>query len=405
MRGIRTAGACLASALLVAACGGQGTGPTDSAGGSSTATTSQTTPPVSPDKLNPGRYSTKPLAPMGKAGTPERGAVLQAQQMADYVVGPWEVDKAMIDPYLDTYYVMSGPAQLSSLGPQATADAATRHGMVNGFGSARENPDKAAMLNAVLRFPDPASATAASRDMNVAASAQPISGAQPEPVAIPGHQDAAASTYTYTPRDSDRPRTFVRAYTPHGQFVLMQFAQSVDGVGGASALVAKAIDLQGKLIDGFTPADVTALADVEVDPTGLLARTLPLPTAEASPIKNAVYGPRGASHFQSNPVASTTLFDDTRVTAVSMAGANVYEAHDNPSARMIINSFNQEVSGMAGATQAAPVPEIPESHCMAFPQAFYCVAPADKYAIEIRGAKFEDVQQQVAAQYIILTAK
>lgn len=405
MRGIRTAGACLASALLVAACGGQGTGPTDSAGGSSTATTSQTTPPVSPDKLNPGRYSTKPLAPMGKAGTPERGAVLQAQQMADYVVGPWEVDKAMIDPYLDTYYVMSGPAQLSSLGPQATADAATRHGMVNGFGSARENPDKAAMLNAVLRFPDPASATAASRDMNVAASAQPISGAQPEPVAIPGHQDAVASTYTYTPRDSDRPRTFVRAYTPHGQFVLMQFAQSVDGVGGASALVAKAIDLQGKLIDGFTPADVTALADVEVDPTGLLARTLPLPTAEASPIKNAVYGPRGASHFQSNPVASTTLFDDTRVTAVSMAGANVYEAHDNPSARMIINSFNQEVSGMAGATQAAPVPEIPESHCMAFPQAFYCVAPADKYAIEIRGAKFEDVQQQVAAQYIILTAK
>lgn len=402
MRCVRMAGACLAGALLVAGCGQS---PSNTAESPSAATTSATTPPVSPDKLNPGRYATKPLAPMGKAGTPERGAVLQAQQMADFVVGPWEVDETMIDPYLDTFYVMNGPAQLGGLGPEAITQAASKHGMVNGFGSARQNPDTAAMLNAVLHFPDAAAATAASKDMNDAATAQPISGVQPEPLAIPGHPDSQASTYTYIPRDSDRPRSSVRAFTAHGPFVFMQFAQSADGKDAAAAMVAKATDLQIPLIDEFTPAGVAELVDVDVDPTGLLAKTLPLATPEASPFKNTVYGPRGASHFQSNPVGSTTLFDDTRVTAVAMAGANVYEAHDNPSARMIINSFNEEVSSMEGATEAAPVPEIPESHCSGFPRAFYCVAPAGKYAIEIRGEKFEDVQQQVAAQYIILTAE
>lgn len=403
MRSVRIAGVCLAAGLLVAACG-QPAGTTDADQNSSAATTSETTPPVSPDKLNPGRYATKPLAPMGRAGTAERGAVLQAQQMANYVVGPWEVDEALIEPYLDTFYVMNGSAQLGGLGPQAIAAAANGYGMVNGFGSARQKPDTGAMLNAVLHFPDAAAAAAASKAMNDAASAQPIAGAQPEPVGIPGHSDTLASTYAYTPRDADRPSAAVRAFTPHGPFVFMQFAQSADGKDAAAAMVAEAVGLQLPLIDEFTPAGVPELADVEVDPTGLLALTLPLPTPEASPIKNAVYGPHGASHFQSNPVGSTTLFDDTRVTAVAMAGANVYEAHDNPSARMIINSFNEEVSSMEGATEAAPVPEIPDSHCMAFPQAFYCVAPADKYAIEIRGPKFEDVQQQLAAQYIILTA-
>jgi hypothetical protein len=41
---------------------------------------------------------------------------------------------------------------------------------------------------------------------------------------------------------------------------------------------------------------------------------------------------------------------------------------------------------------------------MGFPKGFYCVAPAGRYAIEARGEQLRDVQQQVAAQYVILTA-
>lgn len=401
MRRMRIAGTCLVGALLIAGCG---QGATDAGGGDGSVTTTSEAPPVSPDKLNPGAFSTKPLAPMGEAGSPERGATIQAQQMADYVIGPWEVDEGLIAPYLDTYYVMNSPAPLANLGPEATASAADAHGMVNGFASARQIADKASLLNAVLRFPDTDAAAAAAKDMNAAATAQPVAGAQPEPLAIPDHQATLASTYDYRSRGTDAVRATVRAYTAHGPFVLMQFAQSVDGRDAAVSLAARAIDLQIPLIDTFTPAPVDTLADVEVDPTGLLAKTIPLPTGDATGIKNTVYGPRGASHFQSNPVGSTTLFKDTGVTAVAMAGANVYEARDNATARFITGAFDKEVTSMEGTTAAAPVPEIPDSHCTAFPQAFYCVAPAANYAIEIRGQKFEDVQQQVAAQYIILTA-
>ena len=405
MRIIPKVGACLAGVLLVAACGGQDT--TDSASDSPSAqssTATETSPPVSPDKLDPGRYSTKPLAPLGKAGDPQRGALIEAQQMADYVTGPWEVDDTLIGSYLDTYYVFTSPSQLAGLGPESIATAAGDRGMVDGFGSARQNPDTAALLNAVLRFPDDASAAAASKDMNAAASAQPVSGAQPKPVVIPGHSDTVASTYSYTPANADKPRAYVRAYTARGPFVLTQFAQSANGTDAAAAMVAKTLDLQGPLIDDFTPTPLNALADVEVDPTGLLAKTLPQGAEGGGAAKGAVYAPRGASHFQSNPVGSTSLFRDTGVKSVAMAGANVYESKDNATARFITNSFNDEVTSMDGSTGAAPVPEIPDSHCTAFPKAFYCVAPAANYAIEIRGANFDEVQQQVAAQYIILTA-
>ena len=396
MRCVRVVGACLMSALLIAGCAQDAT---ESAESQDATTAQPDAPPVSPEKLNAGRFSTKPLAPLGKAGSPERGATIEAQRMADHVVGPWEVDEALIDPYLDTYYVMNSPAPLTSLGPEAVAQVAAKHRMVNGFGSARRTAEKANLLNVVLRFPDDAAAATASGEMNDAASAGPIAGQQPEPLPIAGHDGTAASTYSF------KERATVRAFTAHGPFVFMQFAQSSAGRDAVVEMIAKAIDLQTPLIDGFTPTNVDSLADVEVDPTGLLAKTLPVPGEEASPIKNAVYGPRGASHFQSNPVGSTTLFDDTGVTAVAMAGANIYEARDNPTARFITNAFNGEVTKMEGTTAAAPVPEIPDSHCTAFPQTFYCVAPANNYAIEIRGQKFEDVQQQVAAQYIILTAK
>jgi hypothetical protein len=37
--------------------------------------------------LDPGNYPTKPLPPRGVAGTPFEGKLLDAQRMADFVVG------------------------------------------------------------------------------------------------------------------------------------------------------------------------------------------------------------------------------------------------------------------------------------------------------------------------------
>jgi hypothetical protein len=395
-------GVLVASALVLAACGSN----TGAAGGanpapSAAATTSAPPAVVDPKLLDVGQYPTVPFPPLGTAGSPEAGAVADAKQMADFVVGPWEIDESVINPYLDSFFVINGAAALTQLGPESVAAAAGRHGFINGFASERQATDKIVLVNAVLRFPDAAAAAAASTDMGDAAATFPIAGVMPTVVVIPGHPDAVASTYPFTPHGSDQARATIRSFTAHGPYVLMQFVQTIDGVEHAAGLVAKTIDAQGPSIDQFKAADPGALGAVPLDPTGLLARTLP--AGQGATAKNAVYDIRGAAHFQSDPIASTKLFKDNGVTEVAMAKTNVYQAKDEAGARAVTDSFGMEVT--AESTKPAdPVPALPNSHCMGFPKGFYCVAPAGRYVIEARGEQLRDVQQQIAAQYVILTA-
>lgn len=390
-------------ALILTACGTSDDGGGNGADGGSQAATSPTPPPaiVSQERLDVGKYPTTPRPPLGPAGNPALGAVADAQHMADFVIGPWDVDENLIDPYLASSYILNVPNALQQLGPTSIAKAAGGNGFVNGFASARQVKDEAVMINAVLRFADPAAATAASAAMGDASSTQQVKGVTPTVVAIPGHPATVASWYPFVAAGSEGSRATLRSFTPHGSYVLMQFVQSVDGIDAATSLVAKAIDAQGPAIDQFTLADPAAFADVPLDPTGLLARTLP--AMESTAADNAVYDARGATHFQSNPVASVELFKNTGTTAVAMGDTNVYQAKDAGAAVDIINSFNLEVSA-EGTTAAEPVKALPESHCLAFPKEFYCIAPAGRYAIEARGNQLLDAQQKLAAQYVMLTA-
>jgi predicted small secreted protein len=395
-------GALAACSLVIAACGN--TADTNGTGASvQSSTTSSAAPPrpvVSPAQLDVGKYPTAPRPPLGVSGNPVAGAVTDAQHLADFVLGPWEVDDKLVGTYLNSYYVIGTADVLQQLGPESLATAAGQHGLINGFASARQEPDKTAMVNAVLRFADPAAAIAASKAMGDAATKLSIKGITPTALPIPGHPDAVASTYPFTPHGSDQARATVRSFTPHGPYVLMQFVQSIDGLERATALVTKSIDAQGPLVDQFTPA--ANLAAVPLDPTGLLARVLP--TAEEVTAKNAVYAARGAEHFQSNPISSATLFKDTGTTEVGMGSTNVYQTKDEGSALMVTNAFNHEISS-EGMKTADTVAALPESHCYTLPKAFYCVAPAGRYAIEARSPQLADVHQQLSAQYVMLTAK
>ena len=397
----------LGCALLVVACAA----PEDAqqaATSSARGTTVAPPPIVSPALLDAGTYPTKPRPPLGVSGDAIVGATADAQHLADFVVGPWQLDANLVTPYLQAYYVVTAPSALEQLGPQSVAEAAGRHGLVNGFASARQLTGKsagqtggsAAVINAVLRFPDPGAAAAAATDMGAAAAAQPIKGVTPTGLPIPGHPATVASTYPFTAQGSDQPRSTIRAFTPHGPYVFMQFVQSSAGLDAATTLVAKAIDAQGPLVDQFAPS--LDLAAVPLDPTWLLAKTLPTSDV-TSAAKNAVYGTRGAQHFQTNPIGSQTLFKDTGITDVSMGNTNVYQTRNPGAAVMVTKSFSDEVA--KEAKPADTVTALPDSHCWALAKGFYCVAPAGQYAIEARSEQLLDVHQQLAAQYVMLTAK
>lgn len=352
------------------------------------------------DKLDVGPYPTKPSAPLGVAGDPRRGVVIEAQRMANNVVGPWEVDSALTASFGFGALVLDSAKTMTLIGPGELAAVAGGHNFINGFASARVAENKKMLLNAVLRFPDEASASAAAADLGTTALKQQGADGPAQRVPIPNYPDAQANQYTTIDRGSGKWNT-VRSFTAHGSYVLMQLGQSTEGLDPALTLVSKAIELQGPVIDGFRATDPSEFADISIDPTGLLERTLPMPQEDATPTQNATYEPRGALHFQSDPVRSAKLFVDTKTDLVAMAKTNVYQTDDAKGATGIVDGFYAEVEPTA--KPANPVKNMPDSRCLQFEDGgFYCLGTADRYAIETSGPNLLDTQQQVAAQYVML---
>jgi hypothetical protein len=355
-------------------------------------------PKIDVSKLDVGPYPTQPGQPLGVTGDPARGVLVESQRMANNVVGPWEVDPTLTGWFGFGASVLPNVEALAEIGPETFAAAAGQHGFINGFASARTAPDQKILLNAVLRFSDAGAATAAATEFGdiAARTGDGVQRAQ-----VPGHPDTQAATYTQTQASSGRPWSAVRAFTPHGEYVFMQLAQAVDGSDPALGMVAKTIDLQGPVIDKFRATDPSEFADISLDPTGLLARTLPVPEKDATPIQNATYEQRGALQYQSDPARSAKLFTDTGTDLVAMAKTNVYETKDSASAVKIVDGFFAELQPTS--QPAKPVNNLPDSRCLQLKdKTFYCVGAADKYAIETTSETLLDAQQQIAAQYAML---
>ena len=386
--------AFLAVALVSAGCGStvQGTA-VKSTGGPSA-------PALDFSKLDPGRYPTKPREALGVTGDPLLGVVVEAQRMANHVVGPWEVDPALTGSFAFGAVAMPTAETLALIGPMDIAAAAGRHNMVNAFASARTQENRRILLNAVLRFNDEGAASAAAADMGEAAMGQQGADGPARKQEIAGHPEAQANSYTTVDRSTGRWNA-VRSFFAHGPYVLMQLAQSTENAEQAAQLVARSLDLQVPEIDKFRATDPAEFADINLDPSGLLARTIPLEGQDPSFAKNATYEQRGALHFQSDAARSAKLFDDTGVDLVAMADTNVYQARDADGAKGVVDAFYAEVSPTARPANA--VPDMPGSKCLGLSDgAFYCLAAADRYALEVSAPTLLAAQQMTAAQYIML---
>lgn len=379
-------------ALLSAACSSTVSGSAVKSSGAAAG------PTIDISKLDVGPYPTQPSQPLGVAGDAARGLFVESQRMANNVIGPWEVDPALTGWFGFGATVLPNVGALAQIGPEAFAAAASQHGFINGFASARTAEGQKILLNAVLRFADAGAATAAATEFGDIAAK---TGEGVQPAQISGHPDTKAASYTQTEGSTGKKWGAVRAFTPHGQYVFMQLAQAVDGVDPAIELVAKTVDVQGPAIDKFRATDPSEFADISLDPTGLLARTLPVPDKEATPIQNATYEQRGALQYQSDPARSAKLFADTGMDLAAMAKTNVYQTKDADGARKIVEGFYAELQPTS--QQAKPVNNLPDSRCLQLKdKSFYCLGAADKYAIETTSDTLLDAQQQVAAQYAML---
>jgi hypothetical protein len=364
-----------------------------------------------PGLMDPGNYPTTPHAAYGAAGA--GGVIVEGQRMADFVVGPWEVDPQLVDSVPHGSLVWKDAASLTNnLLGTARGSIAGAHGFVVGFSSSRTSTPPGqikSLANVVLRFPTPADATAAAAEMGMPlpASDNGIGDTAEVPIPIPGHPDASATTHTAGTDGG----AVVSSFTAHGPFVFYDLATAQGGdVGTAAALVAKAIDLQGPRIDGFAPTDPANLDDLPLDPTGLAARTLPLSKNAAATVYQGVWGPYGSLHFAVDPVKAAPVNVEAGVLRRSYLTSMVWETKDAAGAQRLLRSFLAEdadstakptdgVAGLPSAKCSSSATDDPSQPSLV------CYYAVDRYVVDVASRQDVDIQQQAAAQYLILTAK
>jgi len=167
-------------------------------------------PTVDISKLDVGPYPTQPSQPLGTTGDPSRGVLVEAQRMANNVIGPWEVDSTVTKVFGFGASVLQNPADLAQIGPVPFAAAAGQHSFINGFVSARTAEGQKILLNAVLRFGDERAAGDAAAEFGDIATK---TGDGVQPAQIPGHPDTKAASYTQTEGSTGKQWNAVRAFT------------------------------------------------------------------------------------------------------------------------------------------------------------------------------------------------
>jgi hypothetical protein len=406
------------AALLAAVL--QGCAHTTTAGTARPAPQSPSAPSasVNTSALDPGKYPIAPRPPLGDAGSESDGRLIEGRRMANYVIGPWQADASLIGQGSSSAAeVIEEFRQLSRVSWTPILGGVYGLPFLVGFVSERQTPGpdpQMSLRNAVLRFSDPTAASIGAQGMYAKAMAMPrVPSATPivtEPeraVPIPGHPDATAALLTF--QEGGQTVRELSVFTAHGPYVLLQTVRCATGADCEAPLAARTLDLQIPLIDKFSPTAPAQFAALPRDPTGLVARTLPLPSDQATSTSDAAYEIAGALHFEANPVQIGPALTAAGVDFVSTSQTTVYQAKDAPTAQTLSQTYSDTAAATTAAQAAAPVPGLPQSRCTRVAGAnglvprYWCLATAGRYAIKAVARQLDTAQQQIAAQYRMLT--
>ncbi|WP_131806009.1 DUF7373 family lipoprotein [Mycobacterium alsense] len=373
--------------------------------------------PVNVSQLDPGTYPTAPLPPLGTAGSEEAGRLVEGRRMAAYVVGPWQADASLATPGSNNAAtVIKDVDQLSHVAWAPIVGGAYSLPFVVGFMSERQAPGpnpQMSLRNAVLRFANATAAASAAQGMHDRAmsmprvpSMTPIVTEPERAIPVPGHPDASGALLTF--QDGTQTVRELSVFTAHGPYVLVQVARCAAGPDCEAPLAAHTLDLQLPLIDKFRPTDANQFATLPLDPTGLVARTLPLPADQTTETSGAAYEAAGALHLEDSPVEVGPALSAAGVDYVSSNQATVYRAKDPAGAQTLAGAYSDIVAKAPAAQAASPVPGLPQSRCTRVAGSnglvprYWCLAAVDRYAIKTVARQLDRAHQQMAAQYRML---
>jgi hypothetical protein len=382
--------------------------------------------------MNTGVYPIRASSLFGPAGSDQNAQrILEAQRMAVNVDGRWQVDAKLTFRPADKNTFVTGPhmdaASLATDGlfTQEQAGIAAAHGYQAGFSSMRVSDPggpQRGLINAVLMFPDPASAAAAATEMadvrDELIAVAPLGDQMPRPLNLNRHPEALALALDHP----DFSMTAV-SYDAHGRYLLYEWAHTPnnDAAGGADQLISSALSAQADHIDRFVPTDPTKWPDLPKDPTGeLLSKTLASPDNRVPDIVGA-WQPAAWLHFEDDPLAAMRAFDDAGVDAVAQRTDTVYRAANPDAASRLADHIAAQIAAQPGVQPTPGVPGLPTAQCFTRPDErrstevtpsvarifwhYKCVGRAERYAYTAVSGREDDVKQQTAAQYRILAGQ
>ncbi len=362
--------------------------------------------------LQTGNYPTAPTAP--PAPNAGDAAIMEAQRMAEYVIYPWDVDPRFTDADNLGLKVIKNTRALgfAILDADSTPDDPVQtigrdYGFINAYATTRGTPANApgkhmGLYLMVMRFPDPDKAAAAAEAFN--ARIPPPTGATgAQPIPIPGHPEARATTYVMA-----NGHIGVTTNVAHGAYVFHVFSPTDDSADAAAAAIAKALDLQGPRIDQFQPTDPAQFATMNLDPTGLKVRTL---QRQDPQVIDGVYTTTAELHMAAgdHPQAAIDRFNRFGIDLVSDGKAVVYRTKDAAAAGGFADSVAKDFA--ENATPKPVVPGYPGARCFTLDTAkqyqdtIQCVGTADRYVITVFSKQGNDAIQQISAQYLLLAGK
>jgi hypothetical protein len=404
---VRIALAALMIVLLLAACGGTVNG----------TAVQETTPAVDPSALDAGSYPVTPRPPVGQAGTDEVGRLVEGRRMADFVVGPWQADPALTQAGAAPAKVIERRNQISQVVWPSMLARVPSLPLVAGFVSERTSAtpgDPTLLRNVVLAYPFPETAATVAEGLAAGAlnivvtdrAGGPVPSEPVRAVPIPGHPEATGALMA-------RPEgaaivhelTVVSARGPHVLIQVIQFATPER----EAELAGRILDLQVPLIDTFVATKPEALATLPRDPSGLLARTVPLKPGQGDSMSDADYDPAGAMQLEDNPIQAGPAMQDAGVDTVAISQTTVYQARDAEAAQRLAQAFGDDIAKRQAAQPAAEVPGLSGSRCVRVEGVggliphHWCVGTYERFTFKAVARQLDNAHQQIAAQYLMLS--
>lgn len=399
-------------AALLVACGHTTAGQATRAPASA-----YTSAPVNTSRLDPGNYPVAPQPALGNAGSEQAGRLVEGRRMAAYVVGPWQSDPTLVGAVSSGAAVIADANGLGRATWPPIAGGAYNLPLVVGFVTERQSPGPNSQLslrNSVLRFINPSVASEAAQNMTTAArnmpripSATPIVTEPERPLSIPGHPDASGTVLTF--QEGAQTVRELTALTAHGPYLLVQVVRCAAGPDCEAQLAGHTLDRQLPLIDTFAPTDPVEFPTLALDPTGLVARTVPAPAGQASSMSGAAYPLAGALHLEDDPMQTGPLLSAAGVDFVSVSLTTVYQTRDPSAAQTLAEAYGDIAAKTPAAQAASAVPGMPQSRCTRVAGSnglvprYWCLAAAGRYTVKTIARQLDNAQQQMAAQYRMLT--